>query len=244
MNSLQRTRIEKAAADCGFERTAEFVDGTIVLRSALFPEFIELELHDGESFLIKSMDAILLPGEGRGAAPILVQGWAALYEVLEKAAATARNLPNRVAAKFHRATQGMPLTTETERLVVQRIGQNLFRNSLLDFWQGRCCVIGLAVPELLRASHIRPWAMCETDEQRLDVFNGLLLSPNLDALFDGGWVSFDDGGNILVAEDLADDSLELLGLTKNYRLNGLKPRHLFYLDYHRKHVFRLKRTEK
>lgn len=244
MNSLERTRIEKAAADCGFERTPELVEGAIVLRSALFPEFVRLELHDGESFLLTSTDAILLPRQGSRAAPILVQGWAALYEVLEKAAATARNLPHRVAAKFHHATQGMPSSTEIERLVVQRIGQNLFRNSLLDFWQGRCCVIGLGVPELLRASHIRPWAMCETDEQRLDVFNGLLLSPNLDALFDGGWVSFNDAGGILLDKGLSQNTLKLLGLTENYRLIGLKPQHFPYLDFHRKHVFRLIRNEK
>ena len=46
------------------------------------------------------------------------------------------------------------------------------------------------MPELLRAFHIWSWALCDTDEQRLDVFNGLLLSPNLDALFDGGWLTF------------------------------------------------------
>lgn len=58
------------------------------------------------------------------------------------------------------------------------------RVALLDFWQGRCCVTGLDVAELLRASHIKPWARCESDDERLDVFNGLLLSPTMDALFD------------------------------------------------------------
>lgn len=116
--------------------------------------------------------------------------------VLRAAAAHARTLPNRVADAFRRDTAGLPRSTEAERVVVQRVGQNLFRSALLDYWQGRCCVTGLAVPELLRASHIKPWAACESDNERLDVFNGLLLAPHLDALFDGGWVSFADNGKL------------------------------------------------
>ena len=55
-------------------------------------------------------------------------------------------------------------SSEAERLVVQRIGQNLFREGLLDLWGRalRCAATGLAVPALLRASHIKPWADCET----------------------------------------------------------------------------------
>jgi len=60
---------------------------------------------------------------------------------------------------------------------------------LLDLWEGRCAVTGLAVPELLRASHIKPWADCETDAERLDVYNGFLLAPHLDAAFDLGFIT-------------------------------------------------------
>ena len=49
-------------------------------------------------------------------------------------------------------------TTEAERLVVQRIGQNIFRAALMDYWGGRCPITGITDPELLRASHIVPWA--------------------------------------------------------------------------------------
>ncbi|MDC0682621.1 HNH endonuclease signature motif containing protein [Sorangium atrum] len=48
---------------------------------------------------------------------------------------------------------------------------------------------GLAVPALLRASHIKPWADCETDAERLDVYNGILLAPHLDAAFDRGFIT-------------------------------------------------------
>ena len=75
---------------------------------------------------------------------------------------------------------GPDSTTEREAVVKQRIGQQMFRNGLMTLWHGRCAISGLDVPELLRASHAKPWA-AGTDEERLDFYNGLLLSANLDA---------------------------------------------------------------
>ncbi|TIU99337.1 MAG: HNH endonuclease, partial [Mesorhizobium sp.] len=91
----------------------------------------------------------------------------------------------------------LPRTTEAERLVVQRVGQDIFRKALLEYWQGRCPLTGITEPVLLRASHIVPWAECKSDAQRLDVHNGLLLSALWDAAFDGGLVSFSDNGTPL-----------------------------------------------
>ena len=78
-----------------------------------------------------------------------------------------------------------PCTTEAERWVIQRIGQDVFRSALMDYWNGRCPLTGITDPALLRASHIVPWSDCN-DEQRLDVHNGLLLSALWDAAFDCG----------------------------------------------------------
>jgi predicted restriction endonuclease len=50
---------------------------------------------------------------------------------------------------------------------------------------------------LLRASHIKPWADCETDAELLDVYNGLLLAAHLDAAFDSSLISFNEKGQIL-----------------------------------------------
>ena len=74
----------------------------------------------------------------------------------------------------------------------QRIGQDIFRTALMNYWQSRCPLTGIADPALLRASHIVPWAECD-DAQRLDVHNGLLLSALWDTAFDAGLVSFADG---------------------------------------------------
>lgn len=158
--------------------------------------------------------------------------------LLRRAFQLARALPDDALQAFRERTAAMPRHTEAERLVVQRVGQDLFRERLLDYWQDRCAVSGLAVPELLRASHIKPWADCETDDERLDVFNGLLLSPALDALFDGGWMTVLDDGAVRLASALDDRTREILGLVGTLRVSSLAPAHRQYLTWHRERRFR------
>lgn len=237
MNALERLRLEKAAADCGFEMSPMQQFAWLELRSARFPEAVRVRVRGGETFEVGASDpAILNRGDGR--ACLMVDGYGELYALLRAAAACARTKPNRVADEFRSKTSALPRTTEAERLVVQRVGQDLFRSALLDYWQGRCCVTGLDVPELLRASHIRPWAKCDTDEQRLDVFNGLLLAPHLDALFDGGWITFSDAGECLVSTALGPLRCEQLGLVAPIAIQGLRPEHLVYLEFHRSTLWR------
>jgi predicted restriction endonuclease len=86
------------------------------------------------------------------------------------------------------------------------VGQDIFRHGLLEYWEGRCAITGLAVPELLRASHIKPWAECGTDAERLDVFNGLLLAPQIDAAFDLGFIGIEDEGTVVVSPALDEEA--------------------------------------
>lgn len=237
MNPLERIRLEKAAADCGFERTAILnQDGVLELRSAQFPEIVCLSSEGAAGYRVAASVPALLDNASGGA--VLVSGVEQLYAVLQHASAVARTMPNRIADQFRAKTQSMPRSTEAERLLVLRVGQDLFRNALLDYWRGRCCVTGLAVPSLLRASHIKPWAKCESDNERLDVFNGLLLAPHIDALFDGGWVSFSDQGDLLVSKELSSASRHQLGVITEWSIKGLTPSHSMYLMYHREQVFR------
>ncbi len=118
----------------------------------------------------------------------------ALHGVLRRAFQFSRALPDAPLRRFEARTRNLPRATEVERLVLQGIGQDMFREDLLDYRDGRCAVAGLAVQELLRASHVKPWADCETDAERLDVFNGLLLAPHIDAAFDGGFITVADDG--------------------------------------------------
>ena len=238
MTPLERIRIEKAAADCGFEREAVLSEhGQLELRSATFPEIVWVRVVTPFGYqLTASLPSLLTTGSGGG--ELLVEGIEQLYRALQQAAATARTMPNRVADQFRAKPQALPKTTEAERLVVQRVGQDLFRSALLDYWQGRCCVTGLAMPSLLRASHIKPWAKCASDNERLDVFNGLLLAPHLDALFDGGWISFSDQGGMLVSKQLSAAARAQLGIIPGWSIQGLKSAHMGYLAHHREHEFR------
>ena len=111
---------------------------------------------------------------------------------------------------FEAQTRNLPRATEAERLVIQRVGQDVFRDALMTYWNGRCAVTGVAQPRLLRASHIKPWAMCETDGERLDVYNGLLLAAHLDAAFDAGLISFSDKGAILFSSKFTQDDRDAL----------------------------------
>src|SRR5262245_59323806 len=104
-------------------------------------------------------------------------------------------------------------------LVIQRIGQDVFRDALMHYWGGRCPLAGITDPALSRASHIVPWADC-TDEQRLDVYNGLLLSAVWDAAFDQGFVSFADDGAVLASPRLSEVARKTLGADAALPLRG------------------------
>ncbi|MEI7895318.1 MAG: HNH endonuclease, partial [Myxococcales bacterium] len=161
----------------------------------------------------------------------------ALHRLLRRAFQLGRSLPDELLHVFQERTATLPKTTEAERLVVQRVGQGLFRDALLTYWEGRCAVTGLAVPELLRASHIKPWADCASDAERLDVFNGLLLAPHLDAAFDRGFVTVADDGVVVVSEALEAEARRLLGLDRELRVRGVTEGHRAYLPWHRERVF-------
>lgn len=251
MTPLERTRLEKALADHGFDLTPVLEGDWLVGSSTMHASCVWLRYEvDG---------AIRLAGAHPGVRSALVKeglpcgrdsdlpasavweirsaDFHGFYTLLGRFAALARSLPSEVAKRFREATKALPQNTEVERLVVQRIGQNLFREALIDYWQGRCAVTGVNVAPLLRASHIKPWAVCASDEERLDVFNGLLLTPNLDALFDGGWITFDRDGALQVSPRLTSRQRNLLGLGAVHAVKNLGPEHQRYLQYHRDFIF-------
>ena len=135
----------------------------------------------------------------------------------------------------------IPDETERDEVRKSRIGQGKFRKKLIEHWGGVCAVTGLSEQTLLRASHIRPWRSSD-NHQRLYPFNGLLLAPHLDALFDGGFISFDDSGRIVLSPELNADDQRLLGVNRNLALRSVDDRHKEYLRFHRENRLRPRPT--
>jgi hypothetical protein len=124
--------------------------------------------------------------------------------------------------------------TETEKLVqlLARVGQGAFRQRLIRRWTN-CSVTDCGPETALVASHIVSWRACETNEERLDCNNGLLLSPNLDKLFDRKLISFSDSGTLLVSPDLCPKDAVGLGLHMDMKLRYVTKEIAKYLARHR-----------
>jgi hypothetical protein len=157
----------------------------------------------------------------------------ALYQALDRTYRLGVSLPDAPLDAFRIAVRDLPRATAAERLIVQRVGQNIFRKALLAYWGGRCPLTGITDTDLLRASHIIPWSECQRDEQRLDVHNGLLLSALWDAAFDSGLVSFADDGTPIACPRLSTQAASTLGLQRLTRLSGLTNAHRANLAWHR-----------
>ncbi len=123
--------------------------------------------------------------------------------------------------------------TEKKQLIKARIGQGKFRKELISKWQ-KCSVTGYTDVSFLVASHIKPWSASNNTE-RLDPFNGLLLVANIDRAFDKGFITFDLNGKIVISEQLKDP--EKLGIYDSMSVL-LDDKHMSYMDFHRKEVFR------
>ena len=125
-----------------------------------------------------------------------------------------------------------------DQQVKARRGQSLFRFRVFQI-EAACRLTGIARPDLLIASHIKPWRLCATTHERLDGANGLLLTPHVDRLFDRGLLSFGDGGEVLRSPALPAGDLERLGLAEACRRNvgAFSERQRAYLAWHREILF-------
>lgn len=124
--------------------------------------------------------------------------------------------------------------TEIETLIKARQGQGRFRQKLLKLYP-ICPLTDLDIQSLLIASHIKPWSVCNNNE-RLDPFNGLMLAPNIDRLFDKGLITFDPDGTIKISPKIDPENQERLGISPDIKLK-IRPKSKKYFEYHRNHVF-------
>ena len=253
MNPLQRSLIEKAGHDNGFEYALPGDALHAVLASARHPTRVRVGLveqgfdvcFDNGAATPEEELARTFAGNHVGPAAFALPSEAALARFLRRAASLSQALPNQAVAAFEQqvvsALAELPAaathSTEVLRMVRQRVGQQAYRQAMLSYWGGACAVTGLALPQALRASHAKPWADCVTDAERLDVFNGFLLSANLDALFGQFLISFDVQGKVLISPDIDAAMQALLGISAGLRLRWVAEAHQPYLAHHRARAF-------
>lgn len=125
--------------------------------------------------------------------------------------------------------------TEREAIVKARVGQGLFRQRLIEHWKG-CSISKIRMYDCLMASHIKPWRN-STNEERLSVYNGLLLLPNYDKLFDKGYISFDKKGKIIYSRFFSESDRKILGMDNSVHLIHVERQHEKFLEYHNEFCF-------
>jgi len=226
-------RIEHGIDASGwFHYTSTTAQGDVWLAAASTygPWFVSLS-HPG---VIQELDAEQTTQvSGPGQTTFVCTTLTPLYATLSQVYRLGVSLPDAPLQQFQDQTQTFSQSTEAERWVVQRVGQTLFREALLKYWENRCPLTGITDPALLRASHIVAWADCKTDAHRLDVHNGILLSALWDAAFDKGLVSFTDDGTVLVSPNLSPQACQALGVSEAPKLGGLTEMHQVNLAHHR-----------
>ena len=177
LSAVAITRLEKAATDNGFDLELEHTSDWLSFGSSQTSMRIWLTGRGESRFLaamsrsdvLKGLDdrgvvfTDLLPSGAGGAAS--VRDIAALHRLLRRAFQLSRTLPDALLQVFENEIANLPRTTEAERMVVRRVGQDIFRRGLLEYWDGRCAITGLDVPDLLRASHIKPLGRLRTRTQ-------------------------------------------------------------------------------
>ncbi len=141
----------------------------------------------------------------------------------------------------------IPPGTYRERLVKERVGQGFFRQALLNDYENHCCVTGLCMPEMLVASHIKPWSKSEAFE-RADPRNGLCLNALHDKAFDRGLITIESiggGFEVIVGRSLSEAEMDprtkqwLMSYEhRKIQLPLRFPPKVDFVKYHNEHVFR------
>lgn len=128
--------------------------------------------------------------------------------------------------------------TQKQQLILARRGQGEFRKNVQSI-ERFCRVTKVDRPEHLRASHCKPWRDCQSSDERLNGENGLLLTPSIDHLFDRGFISFEDNGDLLVSPVAHQTSLSRMGVITTERVNvgPFSEGQRTFLDFHRNYVF-------
>ena len=138
-------------------------------------------------------------------------GRRAIRFVLEKSVGSS-SVTSQTTSPLPSSHHKKPTKTERKGLVTSRVGQGWYRRELLHKFGHKCAVTESSLEEILIASHIVP-QRDSSDDEKLDPNNGILLTPNYDALFDKHFISFDDSGNIIISSTIDPSQLGSLGIS-------------------------------
>lgn len=242
---VTREECDKLAFQNGFRRSHGETDGWRRYGSTTAQGSIWLAYDTGGTWIlaldhpgvIAELDLAPETIVGPGIARFRFTDLGALYDIIPRIYDLGTALPDAPLQDFLYQTANLPSSTEAERMVIQRVGQNIFRERLITYWSGRCPLTGITDLELLRASHIKPWKLCESDAERLDVHNGLLLSALWDAAFDRFLVSFNDDGSPIFSPALSEPAISALKKGMTNEKIALVNQHREKLQWHRKALF-------
>ena len=110
--------------------------------------------------------------------------------------------------------------SETKRFVKVRRLQRFFRNSILANYENQCAITGIAIPELLIASHIIPWS--KNKNRRADPTNGICLNVLHDKAFDRHLITFDEHYRLVVSDVLKKDNVPEFQSANFAKIEGKK----------------------
>lgn len=138
----------------------------------------------------------------------------------------------------------LPPGLEKEYLAKYRVNQTFFRRAVLSIYGNKCCVTGISDERLLMASHIKPWAKCESGDERTTPANGLCLNALYDKAFDRGLMTLDKDLRIVFSSSLKAALTNEIYQEFFLKYEGKKitqPHHHTpletFLNYHREMIF-------
>jgi predicted restriction endonuclease len=132
--------------------------------------------------------------------------------------------------------KGIQGDLEKVQITKARRGQGIFRTNV-RLIEKSCRLTGVKNIKHLRASHIKPWKDAD-DSEKIDGNNGLLLSPHVDHLFDRGFITFENSGNLIVSKELNSSVLMQWSQDKIENVGAFHKRQSEFLDFHRDVVFK------
>lgn len=249
MDASTQNILEKCAVDAGFSVLHGSRGDWLVFEAHAAPISIALTVGPDEQYLIgtshrgvgQEYSSILersllcLPGYDC----FVVDGSSELFRVAQRMWELSVSLPEEPLEKYNQEIGRIKFSsTEAFRLKKERVGQQVFRKALIGYWEGRCAVTGVESSDLLVASHIIPWSKCESDKERLNVHNGILLVATLDAAFDSGLITFMDCGKVQISRSLSSKDRLASGIIDDLQISRLNEEIRIRLSWHRKNLFR------